>query len=48
MNIKDIELYVVVGKGHVNIVTKRKERLTDGVRHPVKVIKPERKEEPDA
>ena len=40
MEVHDTQLYTVTDKGHVNIITKRKWRLTDGLRHPVRVIQP--------
>jgi len=46
MKVSDTELYIVTDKGHVNIITKRRPRVTDGIRHPVKIVRPtqERKE----
>jgi len=45
MNVKDTILYVQQPKFSIRIVpahgsTKRPWRLTDGIRHPVKIIKP--------
>jgi len=39
MNIKDIELTVKGNKGYAHTITKAKPRLTDGLRHPVIIIK---------
>ena len=39
MNVRDTVLYTVVGKGHINIITPRKPRLTDGKMHPVTITK---------
>lgn len=45
MEVRDTELYTVTSKGHVNIITPRKWRLTDGKRHPVTIIRPAQNKE---
>lgn len=42
MEVADTELYVVTDKCHVNILTKRPWRLSDGRRHPVRIVQPAR------
>ena len=44
MNIRDIELTVEGGKGYTHILTRRPWRICDGIKHPVKTIPIEEKD----
>lgn len=39
-HVHDTELTVHAGRINLHMITPEKVRLTDGIRHPVKVIKP--------
>ena len=45
MLVSDIELTVPGDKGHINVITKRKPRLSDGQKHPITIIYPDGRRE---